>query len=60
MNAKIDGKNLILTIPINTPLSPSKSGKSLLVDSTHGNVPSTAIVEGKPLIVSLNAYIKTV
>jgi len=52
-----DGK---LTIIIDTNKKPteSKSGKSLIVASTHGNIPTAVQVDGKPLIVSVNAYVK--
>jgi hypothetical protein len=58
MTAKIEGKNLVITIPINEDLKPSASGKTLTVASSHGNVPTTATINGKPVIVGLNAYVK--
>ncbi len=48
--------NLIVTIPMGTP-TPSASGKSLIIASTRGNKPTALLIDGKPLIVSLNAYI---
>jgi len=53
---KIDN-NLVITIPIGTP-SPSASGKSLVIASTRGNKPTAVQIDGKPLIVSVNAYIQ--
>ena len=38
--------------------TPSASMKTLVVASSHGNQPTTALVNGKPVIVGLNAYIK--
>lgn len=55
--AQVVGNNLIITLPINRPLVPSATGKTRVVASTHGNHPTTAIVEGKPVIVGVNAYI---
>lgn len=50
-----DGK-LIITLDIGTPW-PSASGKTLVVASSQGNKATTAIVDGKPIIVGVNAYI---
>jgi hypothetical protein len=57
MQAEIKNGVLIVTIPINDPPVSSVSGKTLVVASSHGNKPTTAEVEGKPVIVGLNAYI---
>lgn len=51
-----DGK-LLIEIDLQTP-TPSASGKNLLVASTHGSTTTTAVVDGKPVVVSLNAYVK--
>lgn len=53
-------KDGILHIAIGTqkPPQPSKSGKTLVVASTHGNLTTTAEVDGKPVIIGLNAYIR--
>jgi hypothetical protein len=57
MQAEIKDGVLIVTIPVNpTPIS-SASGKTLVVASSHGNKPTTAEVDGKPVIIGLNAYI---
>lgn len=37
---------------------PSASVKTLVVASTHGNTVTKAEVNGKPVIIGLNAYIK--
>jgi hypothetical protein len=57
MKVKIENKNLVITIPLQTP-SESKSGKTLLVATTHGAVATAVTVNDKPVIVSLNAYIR--
>ena len=36
----------------------SASGKTLVVASTRGNQKTTAIVQGQPVTIGLNAYIK--
>ena len=38
--------------------TPSASGKTLVVATTHGNMTTQCIVEGKNLVIGLNAYIK--
>ncbi len=58
MNATIDKGVLTITINTNKVPSPSASGKSLIVASSHGNQPTAIQVDGKPVIVSVNAYIK--
>ena len=62
MNAKLDGKNLVITIPVNglkvKDLPKSKSGKTSIVASSGGNMPTAVNIDGKPVIVGLNAYVK--
>lgn len=59
MEAKYDAKNktLVITIPCQEP-TPSASGKTLVVASTHGNVALPGVtIAGKPVKLGLNAYI---
>ncbi len=59
MTARIEGKKLIIEIDANADNPPSsKSGKSNIVASTNGNVATSVMVKGKPVIIGLNAYIK--
>ncbi len=51
-----DGK-LIIEIPLQAP-RPSSSGKTLVVATSSGNVTTAATVNGKPVTIGLNAYIK--
>jgi hypothetical protein len=57
MEVKIEGKQLVIKIDLQTP-APSASGKTLVVASSHGNQATTAIIDGKPIVIGLNAYIK--
>jgi hypothetical protein len=57
MTAKIEGKTLVLTVDLQEP-APSASGKTLVVASTHGNVATTCTINGKPVTIGLNAYIR--
>ena len=54
MNAEIKNNQLIITIPISPRTS--KSGKSLVIASTGGNVATGLEHGGKPVILGLNAY----
>lgn len=58
MTAEIKGNKLIITIDMNPTPVPSASGKTLVVASSHGNQQTTATINGKPVIVGLNAYIR--
>jgi len=59
MKAEIKGKKLIIEIDLDEERKPSASGKSLVVASTRGNVTTDVKVDGKPLVVAVNAYIKS-
>jgi len=58
MSATVKGKKLIIEIDMNETPTPSASGKTLVCASSHGNMATTATVNGKPVIVGLNAYIR--
>ncbi len=52
-----DGK-IVITIDKNkTPIA-SSTNKTLQVASSHGNTPTALQVDGSPLIVGVNCYIK--
>ena len=57
ITAEIKGKTLVITLDLQTP-APSASGKTLVVASSHGNVATTAVVDGKPVTIGVNAYIR--
>ena len=58
MTAEIKGKNLVITIALQTPaVSKGKAG-NLLVATSHGNQATNVTINNKPVIVGLNAYIK--
>ena len=57
MTAEIKDGNLIITIPLEKP-TPSASGKTFVVASSHGNMKTSAMIDGKQVIVGVNAYIK--
>lgn len=55
MNATIKDGFLTITLPISA--RPSKSGKTTLIASTNGGVKPGLEVDGKPVTVSVNAYV---
>lgn len=59
MKASIDEKSKTLTIVIDLQApAPSASGKTLVVASTHGNLQTDVMIQGKSVIIGLNAYIR--
>lgn len=57
MDVKIEDNKLIITIELQKP-TPSASGKTLVVATTHGNMQTQCIIDGKNVVIGLNAYIK--
>lgn len=57
MKVELKDGNLIISIPVQTPPTPSASGKTLVVASTRGNVKTGVMVQGKEITLGLNAYI---
>jgi len=58
MTAEIKDGMLIITLPMQTP-SPSSTGKTLVVASTHGNQKMPGLeVNGKPVKIGVNAFIE--
>jgi len=58
MNAKLseDKKTLTLVIPFDEQGTPSASGKTQVHASTRGNLQTAVMVNGRSLVVGLNAY----
>ncbi len=57
MTVEIKNNKLCIEIDIEKP-TPSSSGKTLVIASTHGNTVTSVEVNGKPVTIGLNAYIK--
>jgi hypothetical protein len=57
LKAEIKGNELIITIAMQSP-APSASGKTLVVASSHGNQATSAMLDGQPIVVGVNAYIR--
>ena len=58
MQATIKDGKLIIEIDLQNPPVPSASGKTLVVASTRGNQVTDLIIEGQPVVIGVNAYIK--
>lgn len=56
MKAEIKGKKLIIEIDLAEPKA-SKTGKTLVVATSGGNKETEAVVNGKKVVIGLNAYI---
>ncbi len=57
MKVEIKDNKMIMTVDMQTP-APSASGKTLVVASSRGNVQTAAEIDGKPVTVGFNAYIR--
>jgi hypothetical protein len=57
MEVKIENGKLFIEIDLQEP-TPSASGKTLVVATTHGNIVTKCEVGGKPVVIGLNAYVK--
>lgn len=55
MEAKIENGQIIITLPISE--RPSKSGKTLVVASSNGNIQTSLTHKGKPVTIGVNAYV---
>jgi hypothetical protein len=57
MTFEIKGNSLVITAPLKKGAL-SKSGKSFVVATTNGNQKTGLQVDGKEIILGLNAYTK--
>ena len=56
MQVKIVKGQVVITLALQTP-TPSASGKTLIIASSHGVKRSAVTLEGKELCVNANAFI---
>lgn len=57
MKVTLEKNELVIRIPTTEPTL-SASGKTKSVASSHGNITTGVIIDGKPVTVGVNAYIK--
>jgi hypothetical protein len=58
MKVTIKNKVMTIEIPMLDAPKPSSTGKSLMHATTSGNIATDTLVNGQPLVVSVNAYTK--
>ena len=58
VQAVIEGNELVIRLPLNPTPILSATGKTLVVASSHGNRETAAQVNGQPVFVGVNAYIR--
>ena len=58
--AYITDDKLIIELPVNEPLIPSKSGKTLVVASSYGNRRTNAEVDGKQIYINLTYSLRRI
>jgi hypothetical protein len=51
-------KELTIVLKVNEAGSPSVSGKTLVLSSTHGNQPLGINIDGKAVIAGVNVYVR--
>jgi hypothetical protein len=56
MQVSIENNEIVIRLPI-APRT-SKSGKSLVIASTNGNIQTGTEYKGKPVVVGVNCYVK--
>ncbi len=59
MKAKLEKKRLVITLPLLVEPRSSRSGKSVMIASSRGPRKASLTVEGKPVYVGVNAFIRT-
>ena len=57
VTASIEGNEIVIRVKKNDVLTPSASGKTLVVASSYGNQATDLVVEGQNVTVGFNAYI---
>ncbi|OAI44534.1 hypothetical protein AYO38_00100 [bacterium SCGC AG-212-C10] len=56
MNVTRDGDELVIRIPLQKPAA-STSGKTLIVATSGGNQITDVVIDGKKVVIGVNAYI---
>ena len=58
MQVSIKGSKITIVMDFNKDGVPSASGKSNVHASTRGNAETETLVNGRPLVIGVNAYTK--
>jgi len=54
--AELEGKTLVIRLPLQEPERSKSSGKTMVIASTHGAVTTAASYRGRPIVVVANAF----
>ena len=57
MQVQIDGNELVIRIPIEAERVSSKTGKSITVASSRGCKKTDLLIDGKNVVIGVNAFI---
>jgi hypothetical protein len=57
LTATVEDGYLVIPVPLNATPTPSSSGKTLVVASSHGNKQTEVEIDGKPVFLGVNAYV---
>lgn len=57
LTATVEDGYLVIRVPLNPTPTRSSTGKTLVVASSRGNKQTELEIDGKPVIVGVNAYI---
>lgn len=57
MTVKIEGDNIIITLPYDKSGQLSASKKSIVLATTKGNKPSDLEIDGKAVMIGVNVYV---
>lgn len=55
--AELDGKTLIIRLPLQKPVRSKSSGKTWVIASTHGAITTDARYDEKRIVVVANAFV---
>lgn len=58
LTATVEDGYLVIRVPLNPTPNRSATGKTLVVASSHGNKQTDLEIDGKPVFVGVNAYIR--
>jgi hypothetical protein len=58
VSATIENGTLVIRLPLYPKPTPSATGKTLVVASTRGNHTTDVKIDGSPVVIGVNAYVK--
>ena len=58
MKLEVKDGMLVISLPVMNPPVESKTGKSLVIATTHGIVKTGVVVDGKEVSMGVNVFLK--